>query len=108
VVGSDTLYPGYSTPAKPNETIQIYAVGFGLPNGTITAGSSSQTGTLPANPACTVGGNPASVAFAGLISPGLYQINLTIPGNASSGDNPIGCSYGGSATPVGDLVTVQQ
>ena len=86
LLGPATLYPGLSTPAKPGELVVLYAVGFGLPATTLTDGSSSQSGSLQPLPVCKVGGNPVSVAFAGLISPGLYQVNLTIPvGTSGSG-----------------------
>jgi uncharacterized protein (TIGR03437 family) len=102
--------PGYTfTPAHPGEEIVLYAVGFGLPSTTVTNGSSTQSGSLPVLPVCTLGGNAAAVAFAGLNgSPGLYQLNLTIPLAAANGDNPVSCTYGGAATPTGDLITVQQ
>jgi len=58
-------------------------------------------------PVCNVGGAAAVVNFVGLISPGLYQLNLTIPATSASGDNAVGCTYNGSATPAGDLITVQ-
>jgi len=107
-VGPTTLYPGASTPAAPGETIVAYAVGFGLPSTTLTAGSATQAGSLPSFPSCKIGGNPATLGFAGLISPGLYQFNITIPSTAANGDNPISCTYGGLSTPAGDLITVQK
>lgn len=107
LIGPTNLYPGYSTPATPGEQIVLYTVGFGLPSTTLVNGSSTQTGSLPVLPVCTVGGTPASLSFAGLISPGLYQLNLTVPASAANGDNPIACIYNGFSTPVGDLITVQ-
>jgi uncharacterized protein (TIGR03437 family) len=107
-VGPTTLYPGASTPAAPGETIVAYAVGFGLPTTTLTSGSATQSGLLPTSPSCKIGGNPATVGFAGLISPGLYQFNMTIPSTAANGDNTITCTYGGSSTPSSDLITVQR
>ena len=106
LLGPTTLYPGLSTPAKVNEQVVLYAVGFGLPTTPLTAGSSSQSGSIPL-PVCSVGTNPATVAFAGLISPGLYQINLVIPPGTPSKDNSISCTTGGASTPVGDMITVQ-
>jgi uncharacterized protein (TIGR03437 family) len=106
LIGPVTLYPGASTPAAPSETIVAYAVGFGLPSTALTPGSSTQTGSLPVLPVCRIGGNPAAVGFAGLISPGLYQLNITVPSSAATGDDPILCTYDGSATPSGDLLTV--
>jgi uncharacterized protein (TIGR03437 family) len=108
LIGPVSLYPGSSTPAQPGEEVVIYAVGFGLPSTSLTAGSSIQSGSLPAFPVCTVGANAAAVAFAGLTSPGLYQLNVIIPATAPSGNSPIGCTYSGSATPTGDLITVGQ
>ncbi len=107
LIGPSTLYPGLSTPAKPGETIITYAVGFGLPSGTLTNGSSSQSGSLPSLPVCRIGANTATVSFAGLISPGLYQLNIAVPAAASSGDNPVGCIYNGISTTTGALITVQ-
>jgi uncharacterized protein (TIGR03437 family) len=107
-VGPATLYPGDSTPAAPGETIVAYATGFGLPVLPLTAGSSTQIGALATLPSCTIGGINAIavVGFAGVISPGLYQLNIKVPPNASATDNAISCTYGGSTTPAGDLVTV--
>ncbi|HTB12506.1 MAG TPA: hypothetical protein VK752_13085 [Bryobacteraceae bacterium] len=106
LIGPATLYPGASTPAAPGESIVTYATGFGLPATALTAGSATQTGALPSVPVCTIGGAPALVGFAGLISPGLYQLNITVPSNAAAGDDAISCAYSGSTTPSGDLVTV--
>jgi uncharacterized protein (TIGR03437 family) len=107
LLGPTTLYPG-ATPAKPSETIVLYAVGFGLPSTPLTNGSSTQAGQLPTNPVCQLGGNPATVAFAGLNGPGLYQVNLVVPASAANGDNPLSCTYGGATTPAGALITVQR
>jgi uncharacterized protein (TIGR03437 family) len=108
LLGPVTLFPGASTPATPNEVVVLYAVGFGLPSTALTDGSSSQSGVLQPTPVCSVGGNPAAVAFAGLISPGLYQINLTIPAGTPSKDNSIGCTFNGASTPDGDQIAVGQ
>jgi len=106
LIGPATLYPGSSTPAQPGEQVVIYAVGFGLPTASLTAGSATQSGILPSTPVCTVGSNQATVSFAGVISPGLYQLNMTIPTGTSAGDQPIACIYNGTGTPAGDLITV--
>ena len=108
LVGPVTLYPGSSTPAITGETIALFGVGFGLPTTPLVNGSASQFGSLPVLPVCTVGGYPANLTFAGVVSPGLYQLNLTIPIAAANGDNLVSCSYGGFTTPTGDLITVQR
>jgi uncharacterized protein (TIGR03437 family) len=107
LLGPIGLYPT-STPAAPGETITLYAVGFGLPATALINGASTQSGSLAVMPVCQVGGTSASLTFAGLAGPGLYQLNLTIPPTAANGDNTLVCSYSGSATPAGNLITVQQ
>jgi uncharacterized protein (TIGR03437 family) len=106
LLGPASLYPGSSTPAQPGETILLYAVGFGLPSGTLTQGSSMQAGSLATLPVCQVGTAVAQVAFAGLISSGLYQLNVQIPTGTPAGDNSITCTYGGVSTPPADLIAV--
>ena len=71
------------------------------------AGSSAQAGTLPALPVITIGGVQATVGFAGLISPGLYQFNVTIPSSAASGDNTLTATYNSLITQPGVLLTLQ-
>ncbi len=106
LIGPPSLYPGSSTPASPSEQVVVYGSGFGLPNGTLTAGSSSQGGSLPTLPVCTVGNNPATLAFAGLVGPGLIQMNINLPATLTAGDQAISCTYGGAATPSNNVITV--
>ena len=100
--------PGYPfTPAQPGETIVLYAVGFGLPTTALVDGSASQSGALPALPVIQIGGASATVQFAGVISPGLYQFNVVVPPTAAIGDNPLIATYGGFSTPAGAVISVQ-
>ena len=102
--------PGYTfTPATPGETILLFGDGFGLPVSTLTAGSDVQTGALPTPwPQVTIGGTTATVQYAGLISPGLYQINVVVPSNAANGDNQVIAAYGGASSPAGAMIPVSQ
>ena len=82
---STLLGPAAATrPAKPGETIALYATGIGV--------SPVQV---------TIGGQRAEVAYSGLIGPGLYQINLTIP-KLSFGEYPLSLQVNG-ATSQSDL-----
>ena len=110
LVGPRSLsVPGYPfTPAQPGETITLYGFGFGLPTTALINGSSSQSGPLPTMPLIQIGGSSATVTFAGVISPGLYQLNVVVPSAAQTGDNVLTCTYNGSTSPAGDLVTVQR
>ena len=101
--------PGYPfAPAQPNETVILYANGFGLPSTSLVDGSASQFGALPALPLVMIGGAAAKVEFAGVVGPGLYQLNVVVPAGAASGDNTVTASYGGVSTPAGALITVQR
>ncbi len=91
--------PGYPfTPARPNETIVLWANGFGLAATTLTEGSSSQNSQLPELPIVQIGGVTATVTFAGVVGPGLYQFNVTVPGSVPDGDSAISASYRGVQT----------
>ena len=70
--------------------------------------SSSQSGVLGATPVCQIGGLSAPVGFAGVVSPGLYQLNVTVPPAAPDGDNTIRCSYSSFLTPATNLINVQR
>src|SRR5262249_4122997 len=71
-------------PAKPGDTIIVYATGLGVTNPNVDAGTVAPTSPLPRatnDVTATAGGVAANVLYAGL-APGLvgfYQINLTIP-----------------------------
>jgi len=100
--------PGYSfTPAQKGETIVLFTTGLGLPTTALVNGSSSQSGVLPSLPTVQIGGAAATVSFAGVISPGLYQLNVVAPSAAASGDNQLSVSYAGLTSPPGVLLSVQ-
>jgi uncharacterized protein (TIGR03437 family) len=107
LVGPTTLFPGNSTPAKRGEQIVLWGVGFGLPDGPIVEGSSTQSAPMPFFPSCFMGSSVPNVA-ANLVSPGLYQFNVTVPSQAPTGDVPMFCIYSNkSFTPAGNLITIQ-
>jgi uncharacterized protein (TIGR03437 family) len=98
--------PGYTfAPAKPGETVVLYSTGFGQTNPPIS-NQLSGSGPLPTFPSVTIGGLPATVTFAGLVSPGLYQFNVVIPTSAPNGDLRLSAIYGGVSTQPGVVVTV--
>lgn len=77
-------------PAQPGETVAIYMSGLGATQNPITEGTA---GTGVNNSVATiyayVGGTQATVAYAGLAPylAGLYQVNVTVPANATAGEN---------------------
>jgi uncharacterized protein (TIGR03118 family) len=106
-IGPTTLYPNLSTPAKPGETIVIYATGFG-PTNPATANGSLVTAPLAlANvPVVTIGNVQAQVVFSGLTEPGVYQLNVTVPATTANADVPVTVQIGSVNTPGGGLLTV--
>ncbi len=107
LIGPTSLFPGLSTPAQPGETIVIYANGFGVSTVPVVSGSETQSGTLPTMPTIQIGSATATVTYAALISPGLYQFNVVVPTSAAHGDNSIQASYNGQPTQAGTLITIQ-
>jgi uncharacterized protein (TIGR03437 family) len=108
LIGPTTLYPGFSTPAQPGETIVVYATGFGPTSTPVVSGAISQSGTLPTLPAVTIGGAPATVIFAGLVAPGQFQFNMVVPSSLADGDQPMTATYNGLTTQAGTLINVHQ
>ncbi|MBZ5602172.1 MAG: hypothetical protein LAO79_07700 [Acidobacteriia bacterium] len=105
-VGPASLYPELSTPAKPGETVVIYANGFGPTSTAVISGSSTQSGTLSPPPVVTIGNVAASVQFAGLVAPGEFQFNVVVP-QVADGDQPIVATYNGASTQTGAVITIQ-
>lgn len=112
-VGPVGLFPGaatnFTTPAQPNETIQLYGTGFGPTVPAIAPGiETDKVYNLSPTPTATVGGIPATVVFAGLIPPlsQVYQVDVTIPSNAPNGDLALIVTVDGVQSYSG-LITVQ-
>lgn len=106
LIGPTTLYPGQSTPAKPGETVMLYANGLGPTSDPVVSGSITQSGTLSPLPSIQIGGITANVRFAGLVYPGEFQINVDIPASLANGDQPITATLGGVSTQPGTMITV--
>jgi uncharacterized protein (TIGR03437 family) len=109
LVGSPGLIPGVTTqPAQPGETIVLYGTGFGPTNPPLPTGQLITTPAVLANTVqITIGGATANVTYAGLVSPGLYQFNVTVP-NLPNGDAAVAATIGGVTTQTGVSVTIQQ
>jgi uncharacterized protein (TIGR03437 family) len=107
LLGPPGLYPGLTTPAKPGDTVLLYANGFGPTSTAVVSGSTTQSGTLSPLPSVSIGGLAAKVAFAGLVAPGQFQLNVVVPQSLADGDQPITVSYAGQTTQSGTLLTVR-
>jgi uncharacterized protein (TIGR03437 family) len=78
-------------PAKPGDTIVLYATGLGAVNPAVQSGhdSSDQLRRTVGMPMVTIGGFSAQVPFSGLTPqfPGVNQLNVVVPANVAPGSN---------------------
>jgi uncharacterized protein (TIGR03437 family) len=107
LIGPTTLYPGLTTPAAAGESVVLYMNGFGPVAPPVIPGSATQSGTLPTKPQILIANTPVTVTFAGLISPGLYQFNITIAPGTPVGDDFIVVNYNNVSTALGPIITIQ-
>jgi uncharacterized protein (TIGR03437 family) len=96
---ADNSYVTSASPAKPGEVIVLWGTGFGpaspvVPAGQVFSGANSLANSLTA----TIGGNPATINFAGVVGAGLVQINVQVPANATAGDTPVVLTVGGTVS----------
>ncbi|MEO8370117.1 MAG: hypothetical protein ABI806_13030, partial [Candidatus Solibacter sp.] len=98
------------TPAQPGETIVLYGTGFGATSPAISA-TALVPSPLPLvrldDLRVRIGGLDATIAYAGLISPGLYQFNVVVPAVAD-GDQPVIAELRGLLSQANLLLTVQK
>jgi uncharacterized protein (TIGR03437 family) len=107
-IGASTLYPGQTTPAKPGETIVLYANGFGHTTVPVVSGSATQSGTLSSPPVIKIAGAEATVKFAGLVLPGEYQFNVVVPPATPDGNHIVTATLNGITTQGNAQIAVQQ
>jgi uncharacterized protein (TIGR03437 family) len=95
------------TSVKPGDVIALYGTGFGPTSPSADPGVLF-SGAYPANNpvTITIGGMPAAVSWAGLVGPGLYQINVTVPSSLGSGDQPVVASVAGVSSQPTALLQV--
>lgn len=94
------LIPGANTiAAHPGDTILLFGTGFG-PTSPQHPVNQVNPGPLPtANPVkVQIENQSVPVAFAGIVSPGLYQLNVTVP-DLPDGDYPVSAEVAGVRTP---------
>jgi uncharacterized protein (TIGR03437 family) len=97
-----------SRPAVPGEVIEIYGTSFGPTNPPApTSQTISQPAPLSVPVTVTIGGIDAQVQWAGIVAPGLYQLNVEIPAGGA-GDQPIQASLGGFQSASGPVVAISQ
>jgi uncharacterized protein (TIGR03437 family) len=114
LVAPGSAIPG-ATPAARGETVILWGTGFGPVSPGVPAGQTSTQvlgnalAYTSSPPNITIGGVTATVVGAAL-NPGalgLYQIAVTVPNGAQSGDQSIQANAGGATSPASVLFSVQ-
>jgi trimeric autotransporter adhesin len=94
-----------ATALKPGENLVIYCTGLGAINTPLAPGApppSTPISTVNAV-SVSIGGTSVPVTFAGLVPgyPGIYQVTLTVPSDAPTGENiPVTISVAGETSPA--------
>ena len=90
VTHADGTVVSPDSPAKPGETVIIYATGLGQVTPALATGTKpSATVSTVTTPAVTIDGLPAVVQFSGVSGccVGLNQVNVVVPSNVHAGAN---------------------
>ena len=101
LMGDPAVVPG-TRKAKPGDVIQLYASGLApSPSGPVTS-------VIPVTGVTvTIGTADAPVSFAGLVAPGQFQVNFTVP-QLPDGEYLITVSSSGKTSPSGILFEIGQ
>jgi uncharacterized protein (TIGR03437 family) len=89
-----------SRPATGGDFIELYGTGMGPTNPAAPDGVVFNHAYAAADLTAfhvTIGGRTATVSFAGLVSPGLFQLDVQIPTGLAGGDEPVMLTVGGLA-----------
>ncbi len=109
IVGPTGTSLGYTTiAAKAGDSVVVFGVGFGPTNPFEFAGRSFAGAASTISPVkVQINNTVVTPSFAGLSSAGLYQINLTIPAGAGSGDVPLVAIVDGASTQATVVLSLQ-
>jgi uncharacterized protein (TIGR03437 family) len=103
VIGDPAILAG-ARKAKPGESITLYVNGLApSPGGTLIGAPVPYTDPV----AVTLGGKNGSVSFAGLVAPGLFQVNVQVPPDMTTGDYPVTVAAGGQVSPGRVILPIQ-
>jgi uncharacterized protein (TIGR03437 family) len=110
-LNDDNAANSQSSPANRGSIVQVFGTGEGITQppgitGSVTDGLRVAVGKVSA----TVGGLPAEVVFAGAAPQaiaGLFQVNIRIPPNATTGDVPIAITVGEAKSQTGVTIAVK-
>ncbi len=111
VNGTGNAEAGYTTAAAvgQGDVVALFGTGFGATDpapvpGLVFAGAYPSSRTITV----MVGGINAEVLWAGLVGPGLFQINIRIPASVGAGDQAVIASVDGSSSQAAAKIKVVQ
>jgi uncharacterized protein (TIGR03437 family) len=108
--GTGNAETGYTISAAvgQGDVLSLYGTGFGATSSTLADGAVFSGAYATSNPVTvTIGGVAATVLWAGLVGPGLYQINVRVPTALADGDHAVVATVAGAASQTsGALVKV--
>jgi uncharacterized protein (TIGR03437 family) len=99
-----------SHPAQPGEILQLFCSGLGATNPPAPHGQILPSPLQVENTndfLVRIAGNIVPVQFVGLVSPGLYQVNIVVP-QSPSGEHPIELEAEGHNSPPGAVIVIQR
>jgi uncharacterized protein (TIGR03437 family) len=97
-----------SSTVHPGDIITLYGTGFGPTDPPVPGRQiPPQASPMVTLPVFRIGNQPAVVSFAGIIGPGLYQFNVTVPNGLPSGDALVVATSAGASTQAGLYLTIQ-
>jgi uncharacterized protein (TIGR03437 family) len=107
LVGPTGAFTFATRPVKAGETVLLYGTGFGPTNPAVPAGRASAGSAATVNAVqLSIGGVAVTPLYSVMISPGLYQIALTVP-NVAAGDQALRATVNGAQTPANVFLAVQ-
>jgi uncharacterized protein (TIGR03437 family) len=111
-INQDGTINSSARPAARGSIITVYASGLGAVSPAVPAGSvppNTPLSTVTAPVAATIGGQLATVQFAGLAPgiPGYYQVNLQVPETATSGPQELVIYVNGQSSQRGATIEVR-
>jgi uncharacterized protein (TIGR03437 family) len=102
IMGDPAVVPG-TRKARPGDIIQLYAAGLAP-----SLSGSAITSPVPiTGVGVTIGTTKVPVQFAGLVAPGQFQVNFTVP-QLDAGEYSIQVSTSGKISPPGILFEIGQ
>jgi uncharacterized protein (TIGR03437 family) len=109
ILGPTGTSLGYQTvAAKQGDVVELFGVGFGPTSPPVQAGQPFSGAAATTNwVRLVIGVTSVIPSFAGLVSAGLYQLNVTIPAGLGTGDQALVAIVGGVQTQSGVVISLQ-